>query len=200
MRKVLRPVIVVLSVFLCRSTISFAESPEYCDADAPDFSTVVGTIEKFEKDTLTISVPLVRRMTLKTVDDRKKMQSEQPAQRGTVFLPHLIRTIPDSDSQVTSSQARQPDPAKRGDNSAVAQPVNLKTPRRQMFLKISKTSINSHIATYNSEGKKVVSQRSAKTGDFVAGQSVDVIYAVSNEENVLLSAVVGNAALPQELD
>ena len=46
MQSTLRPVIVVLMVFLMGTTLTHAESP--------DFSTVVGTVDKFEKETLTI--------------------------------------------------------------------------------------------------------------------------------------------------
>ena len=46
MPSTLRPLIVVLMVFLMGRTLTHAESS--------DFSTVVGTVDKFEKETLTI--------------------------------------------------------------------------------------------------------------------------------------------------
>ena len=47
MRTNLRPLIVVLVIFLLGTTLVHAESP--------DFSTAVGTVEKFEKEMLTIT-------------------------------------------------------------------------------------------------------------------------------------------------
>ena len=46
MQSTLRPLVVVLMVFLMGTTLTHAESP--------DFSTAVGTVDKFEKETLTI--------------------------------------------------------------------------------------------------------------------------------------------------
>ena len=90
-------------------------------AEPPDFVTAVGTVGKFEKDTLTIST---------------------------------------------------------GDK-----------PKKTLEFKVTGTSKFHLMAPQVRAGKTVITQRSAEATDLTSGQSIAVIYAVVDKENILLTAV-----------
>lgn len=96
-------------------------APSFAFAEAPDFLTIIGTVDKFEKETLTIST---------------------------------------------------------GDKT-----------RKTVELKVTGTSKFHLMSPQVRSGKTVITQRSAETTDLTPGQSIAVIYAVVDKENVLLTAV-----------